>query len=77
MAHGAFSSFLQPSACSTGVISKIKLGQQPVTDGKEHLIPLCETLEAIFRNGLKSVLFMQVLVASMACFNQLPHDFSQ
>ena len=45
--------FLQP----LGVIRKIKLCQQPVTDGKEHLIPLCETLEAIFRNGLKSALF--------------------
>lgn len=38
----------------TGVIRRIKLSQQPVNDGKEHLIPLCETLEAVFRNGLKS-----------------------
>ena len=38
----------------SGVLRRIKLSQQPVNDGKEHLIPLCETLEAVFRNGLKS-----------------------
>lgn len=39
-----------------GVIHHLKSSQQPITDGQDHLIPLCETIEAIFRNGLKSEL---------------------
>ena len=46
--------YISCSSIPSGVTRKIKLGQQPITDGKEHLIPLCETLEAIFRKGLKS-----------------------
>lgn len=29
------------------------MATQPVKDGDTHLVPFCETLESIFRNGLK------------------------
>ena len=36
-----------------GVLHRLKSTPQPIRDGHDHLIPLCETLELVFRNGLK------------------------
>lgn len=32
---------------------RLKAGSSPILDGQGHLVPFCETLEAIFRHGLK------------------------
>ena len=38
---------------SPGVIHRLKTAPQPIRDGQLHLIPFCETLELVFRHGLK------------------------
>ena len=38
---------------SAGLIGRLKAASQPIQDGHSHLVPFCETLELIFRNGLK------------------------
>lgn len=37
----------------TGLLARLSVATQPVKDGDNHLVPFCETLESIFRNGLK------------------------
>lgn len=41
--------FTMPS----GLVDRLKSSSQPVTDGQDHLIPLCETIEAILRYKLR------------------------
>ncbi|CAI8039459.1 Peptidyl-tRNA hydrolase ICT1, mitochondrial, partial [Geodia barretti] len=36
-----------------GVLHRLKTSPQPIQDGTLHLIPFCETLELVFRHGLK------------------------
>jgi len=36
-----------------GVLHRLKTCPQPITDGHRHLVPFCETLETVLRNGLK------------------------
>lgn len=36
-----------------GVLHRLKSSSHPIQDGHTHLIPLCESLEAVLRTGLK------------------------
>eukprot|EP00731_Ephydatia_muelleri_P029417 Em0020g1061a len=36
-----------------GILHLLKVAPQPIKDGSYHLVPLCETLEDVFKNGLK------------------------
>lgn len=36
-----------------GVLRRLKCTPQPIRDGHDHLVPFCESLEAVFRSGLK------------------------
>lgn len=38
---------------AAGIVYRLKAAPQPIKDGHSHLTPFCETLEAIFRHGLK------------------------
>ena len=38
---------------AAGIVHLLKTSSQPIKDGHCHLIPFCETLESIFRDGLK------------------------
>ena len=38
---------------SPGVLHRLKSSSHPIQDGHTHLIPLCESLEAVLRTGLK------------------------
>ena len=42
------------SVVCAGIVHQLKERGEPVRDGADHLIPFCETLEAILRQGLKS-----------------------
>ena len=37
-----------------GLLRRLQGSSQPIKDGQEHVVVLCETVEAIYRNGLKS-----------------------
>lgn len=42
------------TSSSAGLLRRLKGTVQPIKDGHEHLVLLCETVEAIYRKGLKS-----------------------
>ncbi len=44
---------LLPPPPPAGVLHCLRCTAQPVRDGHDHLVPLCETLEMVFRDGLK------------------------
>ena len=37
-----------------GLLRRLQGSSQPINDGHEHVVLLCETVEAIYRKGLKS-----------------------
>lgn len=39
--------------CLPGLLSRLKMVGQIIHDGSPHLVPFCETIESVFRNGLK------------------------
>lgn len=39
--------------CLSGLLSRLKMVGQTIHDGSPHLVPFCETIESVFRNGLK------------------------
>ena len=48
-------SLLQPLVAvpPAGTLHRLKTTPQPIRDGHPHLIPFCESLELVFRHGLK------------------------
>ena len=45
--------WLRVSLTNAGLLRRLQQSAQPITDGRDHLVVLCETIEAIFRKGLK------------------------
>ena len=43
------------------------MATQPVKDGDSHLVPFCETLESIFRNGLKRKYYVVTTTYDILC----------
>lgn len=56
---------LVASLSLAGVLHRLKTTAQPVRDGHYHLIPFCETLELVFRHGLKRN--QELCAASLVC----------
>ena len=52
----------------TGLVHLLKNSPQPIKDGHFHLLPFCETLETIFRDGLKRAC-LSVCTHECACIN--------
>ena len=38
---------------TSGLLRRLQQSTQPIKDGQDHLVVLCETVETIFRKGLK------------------------
>ena len=50
-------------------LRRIQKSPRPIKDGNEHLVPLCEALECVFRDGLKSKWCLVIVGSRMTeCF---------
>ena len=48
-----------PPIYNIGLLRRLQQSTQPVKDGGDHVIVLCETIEAVFRKGLKRKLMLR------------------